>query len=405
MVTGEHLQHVYAPQCGDILELSYRKLRKQIRPELAYHMNCEGFPDEEGERALWSFVLEHYPEREMTAMQLAEVYQTKPIVEDETIRAWQGMLSQSVYFEPNIFRLFLFHARTREEVEETLAPKEWTQQEVGEAVREFFQAFPFKKAGYYHDRREVLLTLDFPDAVDRAAFDAAATAFHETTGWKATLNSSMNHASVQQLILSLFGDRVLRYSYYETDRTYRVQLAGGKKLEDQEKIQTFQERTGWKLLTGSEKIGQKTAEDLTVRPSPAAHKMEENAAIAYIRHCAEDWKDALQKVGVKTDAIGRYIELTFMTPQIGARYEESIRTLSEEVGWPLRMNRAVMQNLVLSQASLSCAAHGLELRKNPSFIPSSQSVQLKVQMGHEKEEAETAEEILLKTGLACTFVH
>ena len=153
--------------------------------------------------------------KDMTAMDLAYIWSGTAISENEDILAWQQMLRQSAYFSPNLHRPFLFRAQTREEVEKALAPRELNQQEIGEKVREKFSDLRFSKAGYYPEKKTVVLTFSFPDAIDRESFLDKEQKFENDTGWHIEINPSVNHAIAQGLLNREFGVRLKKNSYFE----------------------------------------------------------------------------------------------------------------------------------------------------------------------------------------------
>ncbi len=400
-IAGEHLREIFVPKLGETIEVQYRSVRRQKQQTLPFRMQESGMPDEEGAGRLWKFIRKNYPDRELSAVQIAGIWLGKDVTDDALIRSWQEFLHGSVYFAANSFRLFLFHPLSEEEVEAALKPREWNSQEILSFTEKHFGFLAYKKAGCYMESREMVLTFNFPDAVDPEAFRRAAQAFQEETGWQARMNPGMNHAAADQLLMRLFGDRILRTSWYTTEKYYRLQLAG-QEAEDKEKCAQFLKDTGWRLVLGNEEV--QTREGETYEPDIHTHAMEQNAAAALIRHEAEQWKDRVSKVSVHTDQTGRYMELSFITPQVGRRYGEELKRLAESTGWRLKVSTTPNQVLVISLAAAACQQQGLLLKKNPSYMPATQTVQVRCSGGDEAAREEAAREILERTGLSCTFV-
>ncbi|MBR1683924.1 MAG: MBL fold metallo-hydrolase, partial [Clostridia bacterium] len=378
-VTGEHLRQLYAPDVGEVVDLKFRTIREQLGDRLPYIMHGQvdqetGLPTQEGQRALWHFVTEHYPKRELSAVQLIRIYTGTAPSENTDINSWQSMLLDSVYFAPNPSRLFLFHPRTLQEVEELLTPKEKTQQEISVLAEEAFAPLGYKRIGYYMDKKELVLFFTFPDAVDRESVQAAIQTFTENTGFTVSISPSTNHAEATRLLMQFFSDRLLRYAYFETQKIYRVQLAGTEP-EDEERRSTFEKTTGWKLLFGEEESPESQIAQTQVLPSRKA--MEQNAAQAYVRTATAYWSDRVYKIGIKNDSTGRYMELGFLTPQLAARHIEDMQMLTEDTGWRMKSAQSVMQNLLLPLCSEICASHGVNLKKTPSYMPAEQQVQLR----------------------------
>lgn len=402
-VTGEYLRDIYTPECGETVSVDYRNPRKQYRPSLSAVMGETGFPDAAGEERLWLFVQQNYPHREMTAIELSQVWSGEAASLDTEIQSWQDLLLRSVYFAPNPRRLFLFHPESREDVEKALAPREMNQQEVGEKAQEFFSAFGFSKAGYYLDRKTVVLTFPFPDAVDRVSFAEKAQQFFSETGWHAEINPATNHTRTREKLNRLFGDRINRLSCFEAEKTYRIELRFPDP-EDDSRAGSFETETGWKLTMTVRADNSVGSPCPPAEEWPSGEKMEQNAAMAYIRQTCDDLGIPLQKMGVKNDNAGKYLELTFISPAIAKRYEEEIGKLSLDTGWRLIPSKNVLQNLVLPIAAEAVNAQGLTLQKNPSYLPMSNSVQIRLCERDAEKEAVIANLIMEKTGLTCSFL-
>ena len=400
-VTGEHLRNVFIPESGEVIEVEYRNLRKQLESPISAVMNEAGFPDADGEQRLWEFVRKNYTGRELTALELCHIWQGKPASGDEEIRAWQEMLLLSVYFEANIRRMFLFHPQDEEEIKKALAPREMNQQEILEKARECFSELGFSKVGAYSDRKTVALSFSFPDAVNPELFAEKKEKFFAKTGWDAEINSATNHVMVKEKLTRMFGQRLNRVSYFETEKTYRAELRKSSP-EDGEYSKAFEAETGWELVLT---IRESSAEDAAILPEqPSGEPLEQNVAMTYIRRSCEEQEIPLQKVGIKTDTAGRYFELTFISPAVAARYEKEIQNMSQETGWRLCFSKSVLQNLVLPAAAESVRAVGLTPLKTPSYMPASNSVQIRLSERDSEKEAKAAEMILEKTGLMCMFL-
>ncbi len=401
-ISGEHLRGVYVPRPGEVIEVHYRNMRKQVSLMPRENMGESGMPDAQGQRRLWMFVLQHGHGKEMTAVQLAYIWSGKEITEDREISAWQALLQGCVFFAANPYRLFLFHALSEEEVNLALAPKALSQQEVAGILNQYTEGLDVRKVGFRMDTKEVILNFHFPDAVDRESVQKRMKGFTEETGFTVTISPSVNHAAVQQLLISLFADRVLRVSYYENEKAYRVQLAGDETEGDREARKTFREKTGWTLLLGDEQPA--SARPAGVRAKPGVRAMEQNAAIAYIKNASAGWENPVQKVSIRNDQEGRYFEVSMITPQVYQRYEELFQKLADTVGWRIQPSQAVMQNLVIPLSQNICQKAGITLRKTPSFMPATSSLQLRAEDAPPEAREEAAAEILRKTGLTCCFI-
>ena len=271
-----------------------------------------------------------------------------------------------------------------------------------EKAQECFSGLGFSKTGLYCDRKAVVLSFAFPDAVDQKMFEEKKEAFSAETGWDAEINPATNHVMAKEKLSQIFDQRLNRVSYFETEKRYRVELRESRP-EDSEYIKMFETETGWELaLTVRERSGGDT--DI-ISSRLDGEPLEQNVAMTYIRRSCEEQEIPLQKVGIKTDAAGRYFELTFISPAVAVRYEKEIQNMSQETGWRLCFSKSVLQNLVLPAAAESVRAAGLTPLKTPSYLPTSNSVQIKVNERDPEKESMAAEMILERTGLTCSFTN
>lgn len=132
--------------------------------------------------------------------------------------------------------------------------------------------------------------------------------------------------------------------------------------------------------------------------------MEQNAAFAYVRNICAAENIPLQKQGIKNDHQGKYIELTFLSPELGARYEKQITALSADTGWRMVISRAVLQNQVLPLAAQIAERAGFTLVKSPSYMPVTREIQLKVSSFNPDAQASVISEITEQTGLSCKIL-
>lgn len=396
-----YLRGLYVPRCGEVIEVHCGVPRKQRELAWPHTMGETGLPDRESEKRLWAFVREKYPEREWTAIQLSAIWTGTAVSADEDVRSWQSMLEESPYFEVNPFRLFLFRPVTQEEAEKAETPHELNQQEVQDLVQLRFETFAFAKAGLYAESKEIQLSFAFPDAVPESAFQTAADAFLEETGWNVVISPRVNHAAMQQLLSEAFGNRLRKYSYYEDRKTYRIQVQGSEP-GDPAAVEAFQTRTGWALqleTVSPENENRQTSFSAGKSSGP----MEQNQAFQYIRSACAAADVPLQKMSIRTDMEGKYIELGFISPQIGRRHAACIGDMAEHVGWRMKIGKTVMQNLVLAYAASAVQKAGLALKKGPSYMPLAGQVQIRLADRDQEKEAALAEEILENTGIACVI--
>ena len=106
--------------------------------------------------------------------------------------------------------------------------------------------------------------------------------------------------------------------------------------------------------------------------------VEQNKALNIIDETFEREQFRPYKKSIKSSTKGKYIELTFISPVIGKKYEKNIGELVRLTGWNMKVANNANQNEILQIASVLCKKKGIDLKKNPSFNSSDLSVELKL---------------------------
>ena len=244
--------------------------------------------------------------------------------------------------------------------------------------------------------------------------------FQGETGWTVRVNPSMNHSAAGSLLYAAFGDRLQKVSYY-VDRKQYVVTVSAEKEQDREAAGAFFRQTGWSLCVNGRCLGGGSAaeasgsigsgdaakkSDLEFEPGDGATKpVEQNLAFSCIDQSFEGLPDQIEKKSLKQDGRGKYLEFSFVSPQVGLRYRKELQRIADQIGWRIRIADRVNQNALLQVIRSLCAEHGLTPAKNPSYIPDRRAVALKTagETDLEKQKA-VAEAFLERTGCACEFV-
>ncbi len=159
---------------------------------------------------------------------------------------------------------------------------------------------PMLRAPAIHlETREVAVKLDA--LVDEALRNAAMTTFHERTGWRLRLQMSQPEPAVAERIPS------------ETMAPIAAQQIAPQRM-----------------------LG---ASDLEFRPATGGRPISEKAAAAEIEEAfslaPETWRPS--RVKLKTDQIGDYLELAFLTPELGLRQNRTMQAMADATGHRLRI--------------------------------------------------------------------
>lgn len=412
---------IHVPGTGEEYELEIRSKRKQQSSSLPYSMQkAEKYQKEMG-RELWDYWKAHYEGRCFTILELFYIWSGKWCRKEEEAEDFKKAVLESIQFELNPRRLYLFQAREEEEIKKDLLPKETTPQELEAAIRELFGGYAFKKISYRFAERRVTLNFDYPDAVPET-IEEACRQFEMKTGFSIGINESMNFQEAGLLLRQLFGPRILKISYHAEKRLVHITLSEPQN-GDQELCRQFTETTGWRVSSdqweagahdlgkaaGNESAGNGSAGDDTQQgkrqflPPPSAVQAEQNVAMQCIDLSFSGKPHRPYKKSVKTDGKGRYIELAFVSPAVGERYGALLEEISGQIGWRLNLSESVNQMEVLAVTAMKLKERGLMIVKGPSYKPMTRSAEARVR-GDAALASGVCEEIEEETGCSCSLI-
>ncbi len=417
LAAEDYRRQVYLPECGQGYEILLRSKRKQWSVPLSDTMQMKRPFGQEDGKLLWDYWRAHYPGKACSLSQIAEIWYGRKtdyeagLSDEEVLARIQEKLLGSVYFTPNARRLFLFEASEPDEIEKASRPKELTMQELEPQIRRLFSAFSYRKISYHYGQKEILLQFDYPDAQDQNAFGEAAKEFTLATGWSVELAPSMNHSAASFLLTSLLGERILKISYYQERRCYQVSLSGKPDpVQEKAAAEQFRAATGWTLLlsgTAAEGLGSQKFEssDFFSPSDPSMEALEQNMALFCVDQSFEECPHRPGKKSLKQDGEGSYLELSFVSPELGRTYGETLQALADQTGWRIRISDKVNQNELFRIAQLLCMKEEIVLLKHPSYLPDQRKLQMKVSDGETSEKLERIKEELQRlTGLTCVLI-
>ena len=434
LASEDFRRHVYLPECGQEYEVTLHTKRKQLSFVPTFTMQkARAFSADDAE-LLWDYWREHYPGKRFPVSQIAFIWYGKKITDDTVLQEMQDILLDSIYFSPNMRQLFLFETNTEEDVAGALAPKELTIQDIEAYIRKIFTGCGYRRIGYHTDAKKVLLLFDYPDSLDTEDFNRRAQQFEDETGWTAAVNPSMNHSAAGSLLHTLFSDRLGKISYYSERKCYAVSLTASSE-NDEAAGAEFCRTTGWSLTINGHlygktglaaagaPVGCNTSPGSTaagagdpgagistdkksefIPASDSSGPIEQNLALSCIDYEFASVPGRPEKKSLKQDPQGKYIELSFLSPEIGFRSRDVIQRCADQTGWRIRIADKVNQ-IALSQNAVSlCAKYGIILKRNPSYLPMEKTIALKPAAETDPGMiAEMQKEFFEKTGCTCTF--
>lgn len=387
---------VYAPKCGEYYEVNIKNPRKQWKKQMPHIIKSSSKLDENNIEELWKFILHNYGERFFTVEELIYIWTGSNKIKALEMDEIQKLVVQSVYFENDNKRLFLFKCKSEEVVQEELKPKDLKPNELNDFIAEYFSKYNFKKAGLIYNEKKVILSFDFPDVVDKHIYEACRE-FEKQTKWKAEISDKVNINASDSLISELLYDLDIKKISYRLEEKKAVVILNSEYSVEQSKLNIFKEKTGLELLVQSSGAIKYVRNDI-IESKNEVKAVEQNQALKIIEEGFEKEEFKPYKKGIKSNDKGKYIELSFISPVIGKKYTEKVSQLAKITGWNMSISSAVNQNEIIRIAQVLCRREGIIIKKNPSFNPLNLSIELKLENLEEEKMKVIKEEFEYKTG-------
>jgi hypothetical protein len=251
-----------------------------------------------------------------------------------------------------------------------------------------------------------------------------AARFRDTYQWDVTLRPTVNHQAAGELLRTLFGTRLMRLSYFEAEHCYRITLDSLQE-DDKTLCETFLCTTGWSLQADapqgtvqalrkearknapektagsvpesrstespSEETANSTASlsQLLLDPEaywfypedPAVPKVEQNLALQLIDMALAEAPCRPYKKGIKSNHLGKYIELFFAAPAYGFRSAQEIQDAASQIGMNIHIADSVNQQEIFAYIAELCRRSGISLQKTPSYAPVQREFRVKLAPG------------------------
>ena len=373
LVRGE----VHIPGNGERFDIAFKNTRKQLKSETVPSLRQAGRPGGKGIQELWAYLADRPRKAGYTAEELLRIWSGRQDLEEKELTLFHGLLQEERFFEPDSRRLFLYHPLSEEEVRARHAPKVMEVNEMLALAEQYFPAESglYKKGARFAEKI-ALFTFNFP-AVEVPRCADTLEAFAAETGWKVETNSQCNISALKPLLARLLqGERKLlkKVSFFEMQQVVKADLSAAP--SQAEKLESrFKEATGLELLL--EYPGKETPVPSAVDTDDQA-RIEQNAALTLISEAFEEAPHRLYKKGIKSDGGGKYIELAFISRQVGEHYRTTLEALQAESGWRIALNPNPNQNELIQKALDLVEEAGLSTSRNLSVRQAERRVCLKL---------------------------
>ncbi|MBA5850950.1 MBL fold metallo-hydrolase [Clostridium sp. cel8] len=412
-IASESRSRVYSPKCGESYSINVNRPRKQLSRHIGKTMKGNTL-NEIDVKKLWEFVMDNYGQKNFTVEELAFIWTgnegfTRDIDKNsndfliESMMHFQHSLVESVYFENDVRRLFLFKPKLKKEVEELLKPHELKPNELNDIVNKYFSSFNFKKASLIYKEKKIVLNFDFPLVVDDKIYEVIEE-FKRDVEWNVEISNTTNINEVSVIVNEMLKNAdIKKISYRLNERTVKVILNSyfdvPSHITDE-----FLKRTGlFMSIEYSNRSINNKGETPILSKGKNNSAMEQNAALSVIDNEFKDKKFKPYKKSIKSCNGEKYIELSFITNVIGRKYIKEIEKLSEKTGWDIKISDSANQNDIINILKSICNMHNIELKKNPSFMIDTLTAGIKLEKSYPEEKINIVkDEFECKTG--CTLV-
>lgn len=302
----------------------------------------------------------------------------------------------------------LYRARDREQgepVEELPAEELADRMEQNEALKLAGELFP-PEAGLYRkglnrETGEMTLYFNFPQPASRQ-YRQQIEELAAMTGWNVQVHQEAHHGALAEATRSVLPRDWVALKTPSIHREPRqvvikCDIPPGAGVEEVGRLKaSFLERTGFQLVLAGEDAKASPAANL-----PAVEgTMEINQAYQLIRATLSEQGAQVYRTSKKQDAEGVFIEVSFITPEVGERYGVTLRALAGETGWRIKINPEPNQNEVKALVRGKIPP-GWGLVKEPGFFKDKKEIKIKLSRLNpdaDGELREVAREILSLTG-------
>lgn len=359
---------VFAPINGETYELKIEVPRKQKRIKTYPCMKQTKPINEDSVEKLWKFIIENVGTRHaFSKEELSEIWGN-----NENIDSMGQILNNTIYFEPDRRRMFLYRAVDKDKIKELKAPRIMELNEMLDFVDEIFgpETGLYKKGAKFEEKI-ALLNFNFPDVAKKEHIDKIKE-FEENTGWKVEINTNINTAAINDVIYELFPKNIniKKISYMGQDSAVKVVTDEKITNNDLKDVALkFKEITGLPLLINENLKIAKSTENV--------EQMEQNKALSLIDLAFSNKLHKPYKKSVKMLSDGKkYIKLSFVSKQIGEKYSDIIHKLQEKTGYYITISDSCNQIEIINITKRLMRDIDLSLKRNPSIFVSEGIVEI-----------------------------
>ncbi len=390
---------VHLPKTGETLRFgASRRMMKRVAPESNRGIGGDAELAPETLPRLAGFLREHGAERRtISTIELLDLWYGVQAWNESHYSALVPLLDDSPDFRRHPSRPHLYRLKRRDDEKEEETPPTMFFAEPNEMLARVDQfldpATGLYKRGYDLAAHELRLSFEFPQ-VARARYRDLIEQIIEGTGWTVTMNDMPHQGRLVEVALECLpeGAVAVKPPAIHLDRQEVVVTLDEVMSETATKaaIEKFKETTGFSLVIKIPGTPVATASEAGLLfDGSNAERMEINAAYRAIEEAfaaqPEMWRP--YKKSLKTGDRGRFIELAFISPEVGARLSELIQQTAERIGYPLSIKPEPNQIAMIAFAR-KLIPKEWQLQRQPGVLKVERVVRIKCAQPPEAENQE-----------------
>jgi Cft2 family RNA processing exonuclease len=284
--------------------------------------------------------------------EISEVWFGNEGADVDRVEAFRKLLKDNHdAFRPDFRRPYLFHLNTSEPSGAD------GRMEMNAARDRIVSALPeaagLIRCSAHVDDGVYELAVHFPD-VTRVRFAEALAQLETETGWSLKVRDTPHQARLFEEAIDCLPEsaEMVKAPALRVERKEVLVIVSvpADARPEWKKVETkacalFTERTGYSLILSDAANPQKPVESSTPKGA-----LEINKAYGVIAEAFSGEPHAPYRVGMKPDPEGAYVDATFISPMVGARYQEKLDALSKETGWAIRVRQSANQEQIAMEA-------------------------------------------------------
>jgi uncharacterized protein len=327
-------------------------------------------PDGEALKKVRDYLLETGSRGPLRIQEISEVWFGSEGADLERVTLFKTLLKAGQSsFRPDFRRPYLFHLNVNDE-----GPDQ-SRMEMNAAREKVVSTLPEEagliKCSAHVDEGVYELAVHFPEAF-KDQYGDTLSELETEIGWSLKVRDTPHQGRLFEEALNHLPDRIeaRKAPALRLDRKEVILQVGVPGNLRAKWAQLAQDAgTAYRGLTGYDLVlmdvsGPRRAPES--RPPQGA--VEINKAYDLVKAAFSDKPHEPYKVGLKSDDKGGFIEVTFVSPSVGKRYQAELNDLEREIGWRIQIRQSANQEQIAREATKitpeTCAVRGA-----PKFYP------------------------------------